>query len=400
MLSDALKLAMRNIKRRKLRSMLTMLGIAVGIASIVLFVSVGEGIKNLAIASLGEVGNELVVTPGIDSRGGVMKLGIEDVRRIEKIPGVAGAAPRLQSFMYLEYRGRAEPVLVLGVDAEREKRLGVRIAEGRFLKGSDRYAAVLGYSRQNVSSAKGAQPLKVKLRQRILLVNEEEHGFRVVGVLEEGGLAAGILSGADGAVILPLDTLKKIAGVDEVSHIVVKLEEPRSIDRVTEEIEETTGGKVISMKQVVESVSGFFRVIQIVFFVIGSVALIVAGFGIMNTMMMSVLERTREIGILKAIGAKRRDVLYIFLAEAGLMGLAGGVMGAGAGVLTGKIGGFAVALLISEKFGTSAHLEIISTPAWLIAFSLIFSVTASIIFGLYPAWRAASLEPAEALRQL
>jgi len=400
MLTEILKLAMRNIKRRKLRSMLTVLGIAVGIASIVLFVSIGEGLKNFAIASLGEVGNELVVTPGIDSRGKVMKLGMEDVRRIEKIPGVVGATPRLQSFMYLEYRGRAEPVLVLGVDAEREKRFGVRIAEGRFLKGGDRYAAVLGYSRQNVSSAKDAQPVRIKLRQRILLVDEEEHGFRVVGVLEEGGMAAGMLSGADSAVIVPLDTLQKIAGVDEVSHIVVKLEEPRSIDRVTEEIEKATGGKVISMKQVVESVSSFFRAIQIIFFVIGSVALVVAGFGIMNTMLMSVLERTREIGILKAIGAKRRDVLQIFLAEAGLMGLAGGVLGAGVGALTGKMGNFAVTLLISDKLGMSADLEIISTPAWLIAFSLMFSVAASMVFGLYPAWRAASLEPAEALRQL
>jgi len=399
MLASILKLAIKNIKRRKLRSFLTVLGIAVGIASIVLFVSVGEGLKSLALSSLGDVGNELLVTPGLDSNGEVIKLGVGDVRRIEKIPGVAGAAPRMQTFMHLEYRGKTEPVVVLGVDAGREKKLGVRLIEGRFLKSNDRYAAVLGYVRQNPSQNEKNIP-KIKLRQSITLVYENKYKFRIVGVLEEGGMTGGMLSGADGAVIIPLETLQKISDSDEISHIVVKMENPNDIDNVVKKIEEVTEGNVISMKQIVKSIGDFFRVIQTIFFIIGSIALIVAGLGIMNTMLMSVLERTREIGVLKAIGARNRDILKIFLAEAGVMGLAGGITGAILGTLAGKLGNMVIVLLLSDKLSISNSIQLISTPAWLIVFSVAFSVIVSMAFGLYPAWRATSLEPADALRQL
>ncbi|NOZ59220.1 MAG: hypothetical protein GXO66_06565, partial [Euryarchaeota archaeon] len=307
MLAEVLKIAVRNLRRRKLRSLLTISGIAVGIASVVLFISIGEGLKNLVLLSFGDVGNELVVTPGFDKATGERKtLSMEDLREIEKIEGVAGAAPRLQGFLLLEYRGRVEPAMVLGVDPGREKKLGVEVAEGRFLKSGDRYSAVLGFRRQNISGAREnpGSPLRIKLRRHIILRHpggEEGYRFRVVGVLGEGALTGGVFSGGDSAVLVPRKTLKKLLDQgEEVSLIVVKIDDPGRVDEIAQEIEKATGGNVVSLRKVVKSIGRFFRSLQLFLFAIGSVALLVAGFGIMNTMLMSVLERTREIGVLKS----------------------------------------------------------------------------------------------------
>ncbi len=420
MLVEISRIAVRNIKRRRLRSLLTILGIAVGIASIVLFVSIGEGLKNFVLASLGEVGNELVVAPGFDRATGEQKaLSMEHVRKIEKIRGVTGAAPRLQSFLFMEYRGRAEPCVVLGVDPEREKKLGVKLSEGRFLKNSDRYSAVLGFRRQNISEfrEKGSlnyanrdtegRNIQIKLRRHIILKSmEEEYKFKVVGILEEGALAGDFLSGGDNAVIVPRETLRKIVDTEEeISQIIVRIENPQDADKIAEEIEKITGGNVISMKKIIKSIGSFFKAVQLLFFAIGSIALIVAGFGIMNTMLMSVLERTREIGVLKSIGARRRHILEIFLVEAGIMGFAGGVIGTAAGVIVAKLGNLLISMALVKTFHLAGEASsqipaLISTPLWLIFFSMAFSVIMSMVFGLYPAWRASSLNPVEALRQL
>ncbi len=420
MLVEISRIAVRNIKRRRLRSLLTILGIAVGIASIVLFVSIGEGLKNFVLASLGEVGNELVVAPGFDRATGEQKaLSMEHVRKIEKIRGVTGAAPRLQSFLFMEYRGRAEPCVVLGVDPEREKKLGVKLSGGRFLKNSDRYSAVLGFRRQNISEfrEKGSlnyanrdtegRNIQIKLRRHIILKSmEEEYKFKVVGILEEGALAGDFLSGGDNAVIVPRETLRKIVDTEEeISQIIVRIENPQDADKIAEEIEKITGGNVISMKKIIKSIGSFFKAVQLLFFAIGSIALIVAGFGIMNTMLMSVLERTREIGVLKSIGARRRHILEIFLVEAGIMGFAGGVIGTAAGVIVAKLGNLLISMALVKTFHLAGEASsqipaLISTPLWLIFFSIAFSVIMSMVFGLYPAWRASSLNPVEALRQL
>ncbi|NOZ59113.1 MAG: FtsX-like permease family protein, partial [Euryarchaeota archaeon] len=132
------------------------------------------------------------------------------------------------------------------------------------------------------------------------------------------------------------------------------------------------------------------------------VALLVAGFGIMNTMLMSVLERTREIGVLKSMGAKRRHILEIFLAEAGIMGFAGGVAGAAVGIGVAKLGNLLIGMALAETLrldGTARVSALLSTPPWLILFAIAFSVLVSAAFGLYPAWRASTLHPVEALRQ-
>lgn len=418
MFAEMCTIAVRNIKRRKVRSLLTILGIAIGIASILLFVSIGEGIKNFVIGSFGDVGNELVITPGFDKATGEQKkLTLEHVREIERINGVTGAAPRLQGFFFIKYRGRVEPSAVIGVDPAREKKLGVDVREGRFLKSSDRYSVVLGFRRQNISgveeksanyanrNVKKENIIQIGLRRQIVIKSmedEKEYRFKVVGILEEGALAGDVFSGGDNAVVVPRETLRRIMNSKEgVSQIVVKIENPAESERISREIEEITGGNVISLKKIVRSIGSFFKAVQVLFFAIGSIALIVAGFGIMNTMLMSVLERTREIGVLKSIGAKRKHVVEIFLVEAGVLGFIGGAAGTIAGVAAAKMGNLIVSVALMRTFQVSSEIpQLMSTPPWLVIFSIVFSVIMSIVFGLYPALKASSLNPVEALRHL
>ncbi len=418
MLYEIFKIAVRNLKRRAVRSILTIIGISIGIASIILFVSIGAGIKNIVIGSFGEVGNELIVTPSMDESGEASKLNMEDLRKIEKIKGVLVVSPRLQDFFYLEYRGAVEPCIVVGVDAVREKKMGVDMLKGRFLKKNEKFSAVLGFKRQNISKVigikKGGSGKNDRNREKIIQINvrrhiklksfeeEKEYRFKVVGILKEGGLAGQAFFGGDNVVVIPIETLRKISNSkEEISYIVVKLEDPRGADRVSREIEKITNANVISMKKLIESINKFFKIVQMIFFAIGSIALIVAGLGIMNTMLMSVLERTREIGILKAIGAKKRDIIKIFLAEAGIIGLIGGLIGVLFGFIISNLGNIVIKHFLSKSLGTAvAEIPaIIQTPPWLFFFAILFSTVISMIFGLYPALRASSLDPVEALRR-
>ncbi len=408
MLQEIFKIAIRNLKRRAVRSILTIIGISIGIASIILFVSIGVGIKNIVIGSFGEVGNELIVTPSVDESGEASKLSMKDLRQIEKIKGVLSVSPRLQDFFYLEYRGAVEPCIVIGVDAVREKKMGVDMLKGRFLKKNEKFSAVLGFKRQNISKThdknKG-KTIQINVRRYIKLKSfeeEKEYRFKVVGILKESGLAGQAFFGGDNAVVVPIETLRKISNSkEEISYIVVKLEDPRSADRVSRKIEKITNANVISMKKLIESINKFFKIVQMIFFAIGSIALIVAGLGIMNTMLMSILERTREIGILKAIGAKKKDILKIFLAEAGIIGLIGGLIGVLFGFIISNLGNIAAKHVLSKSLGIAvAEIPaIIQTPPWLFLFAILFSTVISTIFGLYPALKASSLDPVEALRR-
>ncbi|GBE55392.1 MAG TPA: FtsX-like permease family protein [Euryarchaeota archaeon] len=159
----------------------------------------------------------------------------------------------------------------------------------------------------------------------------------------------------------------------------------------------------MSLKSILGAIGSFFKVVEVVFLAIGSIALIVAGFGIMNTMLMSVLERTREIGVLKSIGARRIHIIQIFLAESALIGLFGGILGIIFGIIGSAgmniIAKFALASLTKMPAEKVAELPAITQiPLWLILFALCFSVIISIAFGLYPAIKASKLSPVEALR--
>jgi ABC-type antimicrobial peptide transport system permease subunit len=438
MMREILLLASRNIRRRKTRSLLTILGIGIGIASVVLFVSIGEGMKVVVIASFGDIGNDLIVMPKFDPNSGKPgKLTLDDLKEIERIEGVLGAAPRLSRYATIKYKGYTDASMVVGVDPSRERKIGVKIWMGRFLRDSDKHAVVLGFKRRNITASPGVNEKKtyqerkhstskgkdylgpqrdgkiiqLDVRRPITLSfdsggGSNEKRFKVVGILSEGGLAGDVFSQPDKAVIMSIDTLRKISGAkEEFTQIMVRVEDPGMAEDVSRRIQERTDTNVMSLKRILESVGSFFKIVEVVFIFIGSIALLVAGFGIMNTMLMSVLERTREIGVLKSIGATRAHVIRIFLLESGLIGFIGGVSGLLVGIAGSKIINLITGLILKNYFrlpaeNLSALSPLTVIPLWLVFFSIGFAVFISMIFGLYPAVRASNLSPVEALRYL
>lgn len=439
MMREILLLAFRNIQRRKTRSLLTILGITVGIASVVLFVSIGEGMKGIVIGSFGDIGNDLIVMPKFDPNSGEPgELTLDDLKDIGRIGGVSGVAPRLSKFSTIKYKGYEDASTVIGVDPSREKKIGVKVGEGRFLRDSDKHAVVLGLKRRNITASSGTNEkktyrerkrsdaggenyLRLQRERKIIQLDirrpitlsfdiegdSNEKRFKVVGILDEGGLAGDIFSQPDNAVIMPIDTLRKITGAkkEEISQIMVRVEDPSKADEISKQIQKKTDTNVMSLKRILESIGSFFKIVEVVFISIGSMALLVAGFGIMNTMLMSVLERTREIGVLKSIGATKVHVIRIFLVESALIGFIGGILGLLVGVVGSKSMNFIASFVLknylkmpAENLSELPSMTVI--PLWLVVFAIVFAVFISVIFGLYPAVRASKLSPVEALRYL
>lgn len=430
-LKEIVLLAYRNIKRQEVRTFLTVMGVAVGIASVILFISIGVGIKGVVMHSFGNVGNDLMVTPKYTPNSNIKYLSSDDINKIKTIEGVEAVLPRETGFALLEYSGRKEFVSVIGVEPSMEKRYGVKMAKGRFLRDSDHYVAVLGAKETSIKNTvtqhqnetyqeqkeeRSFTYSKIPARSEGVTIDilrpitlkfptGTARRFRISGVLKEGGMSGTIFANPDDAVIIPLKTMNAIMGKNknEFSILIVKIKSQSDVDEISREIKNNLDVNVMSLKSILGAIGSFFKVVEVVFLAIGSIALIVAGFGIMNTMLMSVLERTREIGVLKSIGAKRSHIIQIFLAESALIGLFGGILGVIFGIIgsisMNIIAKFALVSLAKMPAEKVAELPAITQiPLWLILFALCFSVIISVAFGLYPAIKASKLSPVEALR--
>ncbi|KAA3665067.1 MAG: ABC transporter permease, partial [Chloroflexi bacterium] len=230
--------------------------------------------------------------------------------------------------------------------------------------------------------------------------------LRVVGVMETSN------GERDFSIYMPLRNVQELntwatgqrlnINRDGYSQVIVKVESPEAATSVEQAIT-AQGFFVFSMQSVLRSINTLFLVIQAIVGGIGGLALIVAAFGIANTMVMSIYERTREIGLMKAVGATNRDVMLIFLAEAGTIGMIGGIGGVIAGLVLGQLGGYIgqqfLLAQIAQSGGSPEGLDsLVYTPAWLPLFAIVFATMVGIISGIYPALRAIRLDPITALR--
>jgi len=392
---EFLRMAFNSIKERKLRSSLTVLGIVIGIAAIVSLVSVGEGMRLTVTEVLEQFGpNKILILPQMQMGFGPSAIGEplkeKDLNDIRRIRGVSIAVPILYRTMPVEYKGEMQTLSVSGVDTK-ESRLffldiqAFDLEKGRFFRAGDKQVAVIGHSVVYDIFAED-----VKLRDKLKI---KDVSVDVIGMLKEIGNRQD-----DTMVIIPLDTLREITGEkDEITMILAKVDDASKVDAIAEEIQSkldnTHGEKtfmVMTTAQITERVGQVTSTISLVLGGIAAISLAVAGIGIANTMLMSVMERTREIGTMKAIGATNADVMKIFLIESALIGLFGGVIGCLVGV------GMAKAIrAVSIYYGIRIQTAV--TPQ-LLLFSFGFSVLVGIVFGLWPARRAAKLSPIEALR--
>jgi len=401
-MKDYFFLSINNLRRRKLRSWLTMLGIFIGIAAVVALISLGQGLQNAIESQFESFGSDKIIIqerglqgpPGSGTSKST-KLTENDIETIKKVKGVEGVAGIITKTAKVEYDTEINFVFIQGVPLVPEEKRVLSfydVESGRDLKDGDKKKAVVGvrYTEGKVFEKKIGTGDKIKI---------EGFDFEVVGVLERFGNPFD-----DSSVFIPKETAKEIYGIDdEESVIYAKVENFEEIDNVKAEIEralrkernEKEGKEtfeVSTSEQILESFSNVFGIVQAVLVGIAAISLIVGGVGVANTMYTSVLERTKEIGTMKAIGAKNSDIMFLFLIESGLLGLIGGVIGVLIGLGLSKLAEY----FATVQLGT--NLLQASTSTSLIIGALIFSFLIGAISGVLPAFQASKLKPVDALR--
>ncbi|MSP41200.1 MAG: FtsX-like permease family protein [Deltaproteobacteria bacterium] len=397
-----LRIALRALARNKLRAFLTMLGIIIGVGAVIAMVAIGEGAKSTIRAQIASLGtNVLIVLPGSNSTGGV-RGGFGNVNTLldsdgkamtRELPSVAFASPVLRRQDQVVAGNLNWGTLVQGVAPEFQQIREWQIAAGRYLHDGDmESAAKVAVIGQTVASQLfgNDDPLDAVIRIRNI-------PFRVVGVLAPKGQSS---SGADqdDTVMVPYTTMqKRLMRITYVQTILVKA---ISAERVQETQEQITAllrqrhrigpdrdddFNVRNLSDIAEAASSTARVMAILLGSVAGISLLVGGIGIMNIMLVSVTERTREIGIRMAVGARSRDIMLQFLVEAVVMAATGGIIGIVLGIGT------------SELLKDWAQWPTLVSPS-VVAVAFLFSGAVGIFFGFYPAKKAAGLDPIDALR--
>ncbi|MCC6904893.1 MAG: ABC transporter permease [Anaerolineae bacterium] len=427
---ELVSLALDNLGRRKGRVALTAIGVVIGTSAVVMLVSMAVGLQQTITQQIGGIGDltQVMVFPAYTESFGLsavrpadpVLLTDQSLRDFAELPGVVNVIARdnVQASTILNVGRQVNWMGVTGVSVSDLSLIGLSADEGSLEL--SRGTVILGayvpttFSDPTLRPGQEPPPPPDLLNRQITLtvIKYSEDGqevkrtlqVRVVGILE-------VMQGEpDYSIYMPLTDVTALnewvlgrrvnRNRDGYPQVIVKVSDPGEAMDTTAAITEM-GYQAFSPQQVLQGVNSIFVVLQVVLGGIGAIALLVAAIGIANTMTMAVLERTREIGLLKAVGATNRDVLSIFLGEAAGIGLVGGVGGIAFGWVVGQvINLFAVSYFASQaaQSGGQAPTAIVITPIWLVAFALIFSALVGLISGLYPALRAATLTPAVALK--
>lgn len=390
------------LSANKARSGLTILGIIIGIASVIAMISIGQGASEQIQSSIEGLGsNLLTVIPGFiqpgrgivsSGRGSAQTLVNEDVEIIRQIPGVAYVSPELQRrFQIVASSGNNTNSTVIGVEPDYARVRNISLSAGSFIT----EAQLRSLGRVAVLGSTVAQDLFGENDPIGKTIRINKVNLRVIGVLQAKG-SAGFFN-PDDMIFVPLTTMQKIlAGVDFLSTIAISVQTKDLMSQVQTEATLALAKKhrvdpknpdfsIVSQADILGALNQVTNTFTIFLATVAGISLIVGGIGIMNMMLTTVTERTREIGLRKAVGAKKRDISIQFLSEAIILTFLGGVVGV--------VLGWLISLIISKFAGIATQ---VSLEAILLAFGV--SAAIGITFGYYPARRAASLNPIEALR--
>ena len=391
---DIVLLSVESLSERKFRFALNLIGILIGCAAVTGLVSITQGLSNNINEQLEVFGPQnIMVIPGQLQEGrGIVgsTLGWRDLETISKIREVKVATPIIANKMVrFNMRGREYFVEVFGVTNEYfEINKNAEVEDGRALLRTDNAVVVVG---ANIAQPLDEDEAIVDVGDRIkieatVLDQQKTLTLRVIGIYSRTGGSFG--ADLDNSIGIPLRTAQQFFEVGgEFDYIMAQAESLELVSVVVERIEEKLGDNVmvISFESAQDMVGSVLGTIESVLGGIAAISLIVAGVEIINTMTVSVMERTREIGVLKAIGAKSSDVLLLFLSEAVMTGITGGIAGALFGVLLSQIIGDFINMPPDPSLS-------------LVVYVVGFAVVTAVVSGLYPAWRASNLRPVEALR--
>ena len=400
MYKESFLMAWASLIANKMRSILTMLGIIIGVAAVIALVSIGNGVKQDIQNSISSLGSNLLMvmpgaprTPGVrPSQGSMKSLKVSDYQAISKLDGVKAASPYTANSYVTIYQSKNWTTTVSGVSSNFQDVNNWTMAEGRFISSKNvenrERVAVVGQTVVKNLFA-GEDPVGKEIRVKNI-------PFRVIGVLNSKGNGT-MGNDQDDTIFIPYTTaMERVEGVDYLRMIYVVANDDNGIDRLQSDIENLLRVRhgikdtnlddfnIQNMKSIMETMEQTTGTLTLFLGAVAAISLVVGGIGIMNIMLVSVTERTREIGIRKALGATYFVIVTQFLIEAVVISLMGGLIGIALGIGASKLIGLA-----------SGMSTVISVPTIVLSFA--FSMAIGLVFGIYPARKAAKLNPIDAL---
>jgi putative ABC transport system permease protein len=446
---DLVDLAARNLREAVFRNSLTTVGIGVGVASLVAMLSLGVGLQNLASNSLSHSGlfNAIIVTPRTNFTGfggparanpaasaaaamPVVPLDESARGTIRALPNVIEVYPEIRFPTEIHYNGNPYPTVVAGIPESDREGGSFDGMQGHFFSGPDANEAILQI---DLAKQLSDQPYSLLGKDLVLRYAERtplpaangansgggggfsivphEEKLRVVGIVETEP-SAGLGTFGRGRLLIPLELAEKLQATQTndlrdliretpanakktYDNLTVRVKDAVNV-KAAEDAIKKMGFSAFSLLDAAQSLRLVFGVFDLLLLIFGGLALVVASLGIVNTLVMAILERRREIGVLKALGAADRVVQGLFFAEAAAMGLLGGVLGVALGWLIARALNFGTDVYLSRQQLPS--VAVAAVPWWMVAFAILFSILVSLAAGIYPASRAAKLNPVEALR--
>lgn len=400
MYKESFLMAWASLIANKLRSLLTMLGIIIGVAAVIALVSIGNGVKQDIEDSISSLGSNLLVvlpgaprTPGArPSQGSMKSLKISDYEAIAKLEGVKAASPMTNGSYVVIYQNKNWTTSVAGVNSNFQDVNNWTMTSGRFfsdknVQNRERVAVVGQTVVKNLFADE--DPVGKEIRVKNI-------PFRVIGVLKSKGNGS-MGNDQDDTVLIPYTTsMERVEGIDYLRRVYVVAKDDEGIDRLQADIENLLRVRhnikdtnlddfnIQNMKSIMETVAQTTGTFTLFLGAVAAISLVVGGIGIMNIMLVSVTERTREIGVRKALGATYSVIVTQFLIEAVVISLMGGFIGIAFGIGASKVIGM-----------VSGMSTIVSVPTIIMSFA--FSMAIGLIFGIYPARKAAKLNPIDAL---
>lgn len=395
-ISDTLKLSLRNFRTRKMRTLLTIMGISVGIGAILFLVSLGYGLQSVVLQRIAT--SDALLSLEVQSKSENLPLDKEAMEKISKISSIKEVSPLVTFLGQAGVGDLSGDIAINGVNPSFFKLSGIKLKSGRIMTSGVDNEAVISTAGMRLFNVDEPDKVLGKEMELSIFVSKstdeqnvemnivkKEQKFKIVGVLEDD---------SSNFVFVPYQAISDL-DIQSFNQIKVKVSESKSLESARNEII-GLGFSVAAISDVIDQASKIFSIAQIVLALFGVIALIVSAIGMFNTMTIALLERTQEIGIMKSLGATRRDIWQMFLVESILMGFLGGLGGLGVGFAVGTSFNYGINLMAAHFGGES--LQVFQSPVWFIIVIVSTSALVGLFTGLYPARRAGRLNPLVALR--
>ncbi|WP_342214750.1 MULTISPECIES: ABC transporter permease [unclassified Peribacillus] len=385
-LSESMKMAIRSIKANKVRAFLTMLGIIIGVASVIVLVSIGQGSSQSVQEEINSLGTNLLTVSVSDTDS--VELTDDTIEQFKDLSGISEVAPVVTGRVYAKNGENSTQVSMTGTTSSYISVRDLELSQGRFLTDMETELR----SKVVVLGSDTADTLfenQKAVDQNVLIGGVS---YRVIGVLKSVGTSMG--SSGDDVIIAPITTAKRATSSTTIGTVYLKAENENIVERAMYQVQGTMttlfpgqsdNYSVSNQEDLMDTMSSVSDTFTLMLGGIASISLLVGGIGIMNIMLVSVSERTKEIGIRKAIGANRKSILLQFLIEAVVLSCLGGLLGVGIGLGIAKLVSVVSSLTISYSWSVT-----------MMAF--LFSIFIGVVFGVFPANKASKLNPIQALR--